>query len=58
MDDFSMEGLTVVDAMVACGIDHNALFQEQTQAMRIASESFSNGFLSCLDITFKDLGLG
>lgn len=32
------DGLTVVDAMVACGLDHNALFQEETQAQRIASE--------------------
>jgi hypothetical protein len=55
MDDVSVDGLMVVDAMIACGIDHDVLFQEQTQAQRFASDIFGDGFSSCLNITFKEL---
>jgi hypothetical protein len=47
--------LTVVDAMVACGVDHDALFMDETQAQRLASDIFGDQFSSCLDVTFKEL---
>ena len=52
---FNGDGLTVVDAMAACGVDHNALFQDETQARRLATDIFGNQFASCLDVTFKEL---
>jgi hypothetical protein len=47
--------LTVIDAMVACGVDHVALFMDETQAQRLAADIFGGQFSSCLDITFKVL---
>jgi hypothetical protein len=49
------EVFTVLDALIACGVDNVALFMEQTQAERIAEEVFDNVFASCLDVTFKEL---
>ena len=46
--------LTVVDGMVACGMDHDALFQDETQAQRLATDIFGNQFSACLDVTFKE----
>ena len=46
---------TVVDALVACGVDNVVLFMGQTQAIRIADDVFNGSFSSCLDITFKEL---
>ena len=54
-DGLEGDGLTVVDAMVACGLDHDAVFQEETQAQRLASDIFGNQFSACLDVTFKEL---
>ena len=48
-------GMTVVDAMVACGLDHDHLFMDETQAQRFANDIFDDLFTSCLDITFKEL---
>jgi hypothetical protein len=48
-------GMTVVNAMVACGLDHDHLFMDQTQAQRFANDIFDDLFTSCLDITFKEL---
>jgi hypothetical protein len=45
----------VVDAMIACGIDHDVLFQEQTQTQRFTSDIFGDEFSLCLNITFKEL---
>ena len=47
--------VTVLDAMIACGIDNEALFLEETQAQRIAADIFGDLFTSCMDITFKEL---
>ena len=47
--------MTVLDAMIACGIDNEALFMEETQAQRVADDIFDNRFASCMDITFKEL---
>ena len=46
---------TVLDAMIACGIDNEVLFMEETQAQRIADDIFDNLFTSCMDVTFKEL---
>ena len=46
---------TVLDAMVACGVDDNIRFQEQTQAERFANEIFGNDFFMCMDKTFDEL---
>ena len=50
-DDF----LTIVDGMVACGVDHDALFQDKTQAQHLATDTFGNQFSACLDVKFKEL---
>ena len=55
VDGLGGDGLTVVDAMVTCGLDHDAVFQEETQAQRLASDIFGNQFSACLDVTFKEL---
>jgi hypothetical protein len=41
--------------MVTCGLDHDAVLQEETQAQRLASDIFGNQFSACLDVTFKEL---
>jgi hypothetical protein len=41
--------------MVTCGVDHDALFLDETQAQRLASDIFGDQFTLCLDITFKEL---
>ena len=46
---------TVLDALIACGVDNVALFLEETQAQRIADDIFDGTFTSCMDITFKEL---
>lgn len=46
---------TVVDAMVMCGVEHDALFMDETQAQRLANDIFDDRFDSCLDINFKEL---
>jgi hypothetical protein len=47
--------MTVLEAMIACGVDNEVLFMEETQAQRIADDIFDNRFASCMDITFKEL---
>ena len=47
--------MTVIDAMIACGVEHNALFMDETQAQRLANDIFDDRFDSCLDINFKEL---
>jgi hypothetical protein len=36
-------------------VDHDALFQDKTQAQRLATDIFGNQFTACLDVTFKEL---
>ena len=52
---FDSDGLTVVDAMAACGMDHIALCQDEMQAQHLATEVFGNQFALCLEVTFKEL---
>jgi hypothetical protein len=54
-DMMAFDGLTVVDAMVACGADNNVLFMEETQGQQLAADVFGDQFASCLDVTFKEL---
>ena len=51
----ALDPLTVVDAMVTCGVDHDALYQDETQAQRLAADIFGDQFSACLDITFKEI---
>jgi hypothetical protein len=51
----AFDGLTIVDAMIACGVDHDVLFLDETQAQRLASDIFGDQFATCLDVTFKEL---
>ena len=46
---------TVLDAMIAIGIDNSALFDGQTQAERIAEGLFDNDFQSCMDKSNDDI---
>ena len=50
-----MAGMTVTDAMEACGVDHVLLFMDETQAQRLANDIFDDLFSTCLDVTFKEL---
>ena len=43
----AFDGLTVVDAMIACGVDHEFLFLDETQAQRLASDIFGDQFATC-----------
>jgi hypothetical protein len=45
---------TILDAMIACGVDNVVLFQGETQAQRLVDDMFDDSFASCLDITFKE----
>jgi hypothetical protein len=54
-DMMAFDGLTVIDAMVACGAENNVLFMEETQAQQLAADVFGDQFASCLDVTFKEL---
>ena len=47
--------LTVLDAMVACGVDHDQLFMDETQTQHLASDIFGDQFSSCLYITLKEV---
>jgi hypothetical protein len=46
---------TVLDAMITCGIDNDALFMEETQPHRVADDIFDNLLTSCINKTFKEL---
>ena len=46
---------TILDAMIACGVDNVILFMEESQAQRFADDIFDNVFATCKDMTFKEL---
>lgn len=46
---------TVMDAMIACGINNAVFFNGATACQRIATEIFDNDFLSCLDKSYTEL---
>lgn len=47
--------LSVLDAMITCGVDNVALYQQHTAAQRIARDVFRDTFGSCMCISHKDL---
>jgi hypothetical protein len=46
---------TVLHALIACGVNNEVLFLEETQAQRIADDVLDNLFSTCMDITFKEV---
>jgi hypothetical protein len=46
---------TILDAMIACGVDNVGLFMEETQAQCMADDIFDSVFTTCKDMTFKEL---
>ena len=46
---------TVLDALVACGVDNMSLFNGNSPAWRLSNELFSDDFESCLDKTQQEL---
>ena len=46
---------TVLDAMIASGIDNTNLFDGMTPAERIATDIFGNNFQTCLNKTYEEL---
>ena len=46
---------TVLDAMIACGIDNVAMYEGQTAAKRVAADIFADNFNSCMDKSMDEL---
>jgi hypothetical protein len=46
---------TVIDALIACGVDNVTLFQNETAAQRLTDDVFDDQFSTCQDLTFKEL---
>ena len=46
---------TVRQAMILCGVDDVAAWNQTTQAERIAEEIFADNFESCMDISMIQL---
>ena len=46
---------SVRDARIACGVDNNVRFMDESQAERITDDIFIGLFTACMDITFKEL---
>ncbi|KAI2503573.1 hypothetical protein MHU86_10860 [Fragilaria crotonensis] len=49
------EERTVLNALIACGVDNVTLFMGETAAQRIADDIFDNLFITCKDMTFKEM---
>ena len=45
----------VLDALIACNVNNELRFMDDTQAERIADDIFDNLFATCMEITFKEL---
>ena len=46
---------TVRDAMVACGVDDEQLFEGSTEAERISEDLFMGNFRTCMDMTNAEM---
>ena len=46
---------TVLDAIIACGVDNAIMFNGDTAAQRIAEEVFDNDFQSCIDKEISEI---
>jgi hypothetical protein len=47
--------MTIVEAVVTCGIEHNTLLMDEMLMQCLANNIFDDSFDSCLDINFKEL---
>lgn len=46
---------TVVEAMIACGMDNQEMFNDETKATRLANELFNNDFTTTMDKMYEEL---
>ena len=46
---------TILEAMGECGVTNQDLFEDKTQAERLASDLFSDDFNTCMDKTHEEL---
>ena len=46
---------TVLEAMIACGVDNVKMFNGQTSAQRFGSDIFGNDFITSMDKTMDEL---
>ena len=46
---------TIREAMEECGVNNQDLFENKTQAERLASDLFSDDFNTCMDKTHEEL---
>jgi hypothetical protein len=46
---------TVRNAMIACGVNDEALFDGDTSAQRIAADLFGDDFSTCIDKSYEEL---
>ena len=49
------QGQTVLNAWIACGVDNEVQFMDESQAERSADDIVDNLFATCLEMTFKEL---
>lgn len=47
--------MTIVEAVVTCGVEHNTQLMDEMLMQCLANNIFDDGFDSCLDINFKEL---
>ena len=45
----------VLDAIILCGVDNNAVFDGDTDAERISTDLFDDSFVSVMDKTWEEL---
>ena len=46
---------TILDAMIACGVDNTSMFDGKTPARRISDDIFDNDYITCMDKTMEEL---
>ena len=46
---------TVLEAVIACGVDNNAMFDGNTAAERIATDLFDDSYVTAMDKTWEEL---
>jgi hypothetical protein len=46
---------TVEQAMIACGVDNDIMFNGVTKTTRLASDIFNDDFQTCIDKTIEEL---
>ena len=48
----------VLDAMIACGVDNNTVFEGDSAAERISTDLFDDSYVSAMDKTWVELDIG